>query len=79
MIKIINNILHLVLASLLAFVVGRAFISILLIWGVDINLIAKVQFTLSNIFVGILLFMIMYWSIDKLKQKGDKNGKEARL
>lgn len=79
MIKILNNILHLVFALLLAFVIGRAFVSILLIWGVDINLIAKSQFVLSNIFVGFLLVFIVFWIIGKLSEKGDKNGKETRL
>jgi hypothetical protein len=69
MIKIINNILHLVLALLLAFVVGRAFVSILLIWGVSINIIAETQFVMANIFVEFLLFMVMYWSIEKIKTK----------
>ena len=79
MIKILNNILHLIFALLLAFVMGRAFVSILIIWGVSINLIAKVQFVLSNIFVGFLLVMVGFWIVRKLSKKGDKNGKEARL
>ena len=79
MVKTINSILHLILAILLAFLAGRAFISVLLIWGINIPLIARVQFILSNIFVGFLLFIIIHWIIDKLKEKGDKHGKEARL
>ena len=69
MIKIINNILHLVSAIFVSFAIGRAFISILLIWGANIGIIARVQFVLSNIFVGFLLFMIIYWGIDKIKTK----------
>lgn len=79
MIKTINSILHLILAVLLAFLAGRAFISILLIWGVNIPLIAKAQFILSNIFVGFLLLIVMHWIVDKIKEKGDKHGKETRL
>lgn len=79
MIKILNNILHLIFALLLAFVMGRSFVSILLIWGVNIELIAQVQFVLSNIFVGFLLFVVGFWIVGKLSKKGDKNGKEARL
>lgn len=73
MIKILKYVLYQIFILLSAYIVGRAFVFAVLTLGGSVELIARAQFVLSNIFIGLLLFIIAELIVAKLSKKGYKH------